>query len=189
MNRLAYICVLLLVLALPAIAEASPSAVIRDCAEDGDLDRRYSNGDLKRAQDRLPSDLDEYSDCREVIGGALTGGSDRGGGRDNAPTTGAAAARAERNARRRDRDQLAAISGRKPKLEVGGQTVEPGENGLFNLSSAEDGLPLPLLLALIAAGVLAVGGALFGLRRRIPLLARIPLPSIDLSRVPFPRRR
>ena len=29
--------------------------------------------DLRKARDSLPSDLDEYSDCREVIGAAIGG--------------------------------------------------------------------------------------------------------------------
>src|SRR4051794_2040817 len=66
------ICLATLVaLAIPAIANASPQAVIRDCAEDGVLDHHYSNSDLQKAKKKLPSDLDEYSDCREVIGAAI----------------------------------------------------------------------------------------------------------------------
>jgi hypothetical protein len=181
---------LLVLLAVPAVAVANPDAVIRDCAEDGDLDRKYSNADLKAAEDALPSDLDEYSDCREVIAGAVTGGSDKGGGRSPEPT-GAAAAKAERSARQGDAaalDRLARSGGR-PKLSVGGKTVEPGSNGLFDLASASNGVPLPLVLALIALAALAVAGAAYGLRRRVPALARLPLPRIDLSRVPLPRFR
>lgn len=191
MSRVAHIVVLLIALALPAVAHASAADVIRDCAQDGDLDHHYSNSELKKAEQSLPADLSEYSDCRDVIAGALTSGSDKGGGRKNGPPGGdaSAAVKAEKNARKFDAAAIASLSHRKPKLQVGGQTVEPGANGLFNLSSASNGLPLPLLLALIAVGLLTLVGGLYALRRRIPLLARIPLPSIDLSRVPIPRRR
>jgi hypothetical protein len=194
-SRVAYILVLVVALAAPALAQASPDAVIRDCAEDGDLDGNYSNDDLEQAENNLPSDLDEYSDCREVIGGAQTGGSGRGaggGGRDTAnDPTGAAAAKARRNARKRDEAELGAITSRgdRPELRVGGRSVEPGSNGLFDVASSSNGLPLPLLLALIAIGLLAAVGALYALRRRVPALARIPLPEINLPRVPFPRPR
>jgi hypothetical protein len=191
MSRVVYMLVLLVALAAPAVAAASPGAVIRDCAEDGDLDRKYSNEDLETAGDSLPSDLDEYSDCREVIAGAVTGGSDKGGGRSAEPSGKAAAAKAERTARRADKsalDELAAEGG-KPKLRVGDTTVEPGKGGLFDLASSSNGMPLELLLALIALALLAIGGAFYGLRRRVPALARLPLPRIDLSRVPFPRLR
>lgn len=197
MSRLAYILVLLVALAAPAAALASPEAVIRDCAADGKLDHHYSNSDLDKAEKSLPSDLSEYSDCASVIAAAKTKGSDKGGGRHNGPPGGGATAKAsEHAAQARDRAALDALTknGHKPKLQVGGKTIEPGSNGLFNLASAANGLPLPLLLALIAMGVLAAGGGLYVLRRRVPALARLPLPRIpapriDLSRVPFPRFR
>jgi hypothetical protein len=182
--------VALLALAAPAVAQASPSAVIQDCAEDGQLDGSYSNEDLRRAADNLPSDLDEYSDCREVIGGAITSGSDKGGGRDNDAGGGAAAAATERASRARDKAALDELSrGGKPKLEVGGRNIEPGSNGLFDLASTENGLPLPLLLALIAVGLLAVAGGVVVLRRRVPALANLSLSNISLPRVRLPRFR
>jgi hypothetical protein len=197
-RRVAYTLVLLIALAAPALAHASPGAVIRDCAEDGDLDRNYSNSDLDKAEQNLPSDLDEYSDCRSVIAGAKTSGSDKGGGRTggSAGGSGPSAQAAENNARAQDRAELDALTknGKKPSLEIGGRTVEPGSNGLFDLASASNGMPLPLLLALIAVGLLAVGGAFLALRRRVPALARIPLPRLpagrfDLSRVLARSRR
>ena len=197
MRRVAYILVLLVALAAPAMAYASPDAVIRDCADDGDLDQHYSNSDLDKAEQNLPSDLDEYSDCRSVIAGAKTSGSDKGGGRGSGSGGGGPTAHAADTARRAgDQAELEALTknGRKPRLEIGGRTVEPGSNGLFDLASSSNGMPLPLLLALIAVGLLTAGGALYALRRRIPALARIPLPRlpvgrIDLSRVPFARSR
>jgi hypothetical protein len=177
---------LLLLLALPGTALASPDQVVRDCAQDGTLDRNYSNSDLRKARDDLPSDLDEYSDCREVIGAAIKGGSDRGGGRGSGGAGGAGSPE-EIAARGKDEAKLeanAATRGKsRPKLEVGGRTVEPGPNGLFDLSSAENGMPTPLLVALIALGLLALVGCLVVLRERIPFLARIPL----LSKIPTPR--
>ena len=65
-------------LALPAPAFASPDQVISDCVRDGKLDRHYSNSELRRARNNLPADLDEYSDCRDVIAAAIKGGSDKG---------------------------------------------------------------------------------------------------------------
>jgi hypothetical protein len=176
----------LLLLALPGPALASPDQVVRDCAQDGRLDRNYSNSDLRKARDDLPSDLDEYSDCREVIGAAIKGGSDRGGGRGSGGAGGAGSPK-EMAARGKDQAELEANAASRgesrPKLEVGGRTVEPGPNGLFDLSSAENGLPTPLLVALIALGLLALVGCLVALKERIPLLARIPL----LSKIPTPR--
>ena len=201
MTRLAYklgLVMALCALALPAIANASPGAVIRDCAEDGRLDRKYSNSDLRKAENKLPADLDEYSDCREVIAGAITSGSDKGGGRAGAGAGGSAAgsspAAAAKAQAARAQDEAAleslAAGGKKPKVTVAGTKVEPEENGLFNLAGATNELPLPLLLALIAATLLAILGALVALRRRYPALERIPLLSkISLPRVSLPSFR
>src|SRR5918999_5662799 len=97
----------LIALAVPCTAQASGSDVIRDCAEDGRLDRNYSNGELKDARDNLPSDLDEYSDCREVINGAITSGSDGGGGRDGGGGSGSSATSAQEREAARERDAAA----------------------------------------------------------------------------------
>jgi hypothetical protein len=183
----------LVALALPPSSHASPAAVVRDCADDGTLQGSYANGDLRRAQDLLPTDLDEYSDCREVIGAAITAGPPKmGGGGAGGGHARARAARSPASARHdeaRDRVALESLAGggERPKLKIGHETVEPGENGLFDLASAANALPVPLLLALIALGVLAVAGAAYGLRRRIPALSG--LSRISLPRVPLPRLR
>lgn len=67
-------------LVIPASALAS-TRVIRDCTDDGELNRSYSNSDLRDALDNLPADIDEYSDCRDVINDAFrSGGRGDGGG-------------------------------------------------------------------------------------------------------------
>jgi hypothetical protein len=182
----------LALLALPATALADP---VTDCARDNDLDRRYSNSELRDALDELPTDSDEYGLCREVIGGAIRSGSDKGGGRpsDKGPD-GNGLSPDEQSRRANDSDELAAITGdgggdpRVPSVEVGGETVKPGSNGVFDLASASNDLPTPLLIALIAMGVLALTGVLVALRGRIPVLARLPLLSkIPAPRAPLPR--
>ena len=173
----------LVALALAAPAGASPGQVIRDCAKDGDLDRKYSNADLKKARKNLPSDLDEYSDCREVIGAAIDRSADRGGagGAGAAPSTPTP----------KDEAALAeATSGKKPPaVKIGGDEVEPGKSGLFDLASARQDIPLPLLLALIAVGLLAVAGGVYALRRRFPALAGLSSRLPSLPGVPFLRSR
>jgi hypothetical protein len=181
----------LALLALPGSAMANP---VIDCARDGDLDKQYSNAELRRAIDRIPGDLDEYSNCREILSGAITSGSDKGGNRPTAGTDGKPLSPDEQVARGKDNEDLAAITGspdrNRPSVEVGGERVEPGSNGLFDLASASNDLPVPLLVALVALAVLAVIGGLVALRERIPALARIPLLSkIPTPRVSFPRFR
>jgi hypothetical protein len=188
--KLVVVAVLAL-LALPAGAMANP---VRDCAVDGDLDKQYSNAELQRSLDRIPGDLDEYSNCREVISGAIKSGSDRGGNRPSGGADGSPLPANEQAARTKDNADLAGITGNPednpPSVQVGGERVEPGSNGLFDLASASNDLPVPLLVALIALALLALIGGLVALRERIPALARIPLLSkIPTPRVSFPRFR
>src|SRR6266536_2740159 len=62
-------------LATPSTAVASPQSVIRDCAQDGRLDHQYSASDLRKAEQQLPTDVDEYTNCRDVINQAEVTGS------------------------------------------------------------------------------------------------------------------
>jgi hypothetical protein len=176
-------------LLLPAGAQAS---ALTDCTRDNDLDHHYSNSELQKALDSLPTDSDEYSNCREILAGAIQGGSDKGGGRpgDTGPN-GEPLSDAEKSKRAKDAGELASLTGsdrEAPRVNVGGQTVKPGDDGLYDLASASNDLPVPLLVALILLGLLALTGALVALRTRIPALARLPLLSkIPAPRVPSPR--
>ncbi len=49
-------------------------AAIKDCAADGDLDKVYAPGVLKRALKRLPADLGAYTDCPDVLRFAAAAG-------------------------------------------------------------------------------------------------------------------
>jgi hypothetical protein len=76
---------LVALLALAPVALASPEQVYIDC-QDGRLERSYSEADLREALRGLPTDLDEYSNCREVIRSAQRGTRGPGGA---GPSTGA----------------------------------------------------------------------------------------------------
>jgi hypothetical protein len=179
----------LALLLLPAGAQAS---ALTDCTQDNDLDHSYSNSELQKALDSLPTDSDEYSNCREILAGAIHDGSDKGGGRpkDTGPN-GTPLSANEKDNRAKDGQELASLTGsdrQPPSVDVGGQSVQPGDDGLYDLASASNDLPVPLLIALIALGLLAVTGTLVALRSRIPALARLPLLSkIPTPRVPSPR--
>jgi hypothetical protein len=186
-RHIAVLLGVLLALAMPATALGSPTGVIRDCNKDGKLDKKYSKQDLKKALKKLPSDIKEYSDCSDVIRAAIDQagpGAAGGGGGGAGPTAGPTAA---------DTAALKEATGgdKPPAVKVGGKRVEPGENGLFNLDTASNDVPLPLALALIAVGLLTLGGGYMALRRRFPALANLSLkPRLpSLRRVPFARFR
>jgi hypothetical protein len=182
----------LAMLALPAPAFASPDQVITDCVRDGKLDRHYSNSELRRAKNNLPADLDEYSDCRDVIAAAIKGGSDKGLGAGS-PGIGATNPAAEAAAQAEDQSDLAALAsgkGPKPSVDVGGTNLAPDSSGFFNLGGAANDVQLPLLLALILLSLFALASGLGALRERVPALAEVPLLSkIPTPRVPFLKRR
>jgi hypothetical protein len=183
----------LALLAVPSAAQAADPVL--DCARDNDLDRSYSNSELKEALDNLPTDSEEYGLCREVISGAIHGGSDKGEGRPKAAgSNGEGITPEEQDKRVKDAEELSALAGESggdpapPSVDVGGETVTPGDDGTFDLASASNDLPTPLLVALIALALLAVAGVVLALRSRIPALARLPvLSKIPTPRVPFPR--
>jgi hypothetical protein len=57
---------LIALLAVPAAAGASVDAIYEDC-QNGRLDKRYPKGELREALENMPADLDEYTNCRELI--------------------------------------------------------------------------------------------------------------------------
>jgi len=178
---------LVVALLAPASALAGP---IEDCADDGQLSKQYSQGELDDAKKNLPSDLSDYSDCGEVLNGAKAKGPDQGsssgGGGASAPETGGGAGAAAAEEIKavakptaadlaRERRERAAIDnlvngGGKPNLSLDGKTISPGDAGLYDLASATHEVPLPVKLALYAVALLALAGLLVAGRRRFPAL-------------------
>jgi len=196
---------LLVVLALALLAPGTALADARDdCAHDGVLQGNYTQGELNEAIRNLPSDLADYSDCLEVLKAARPKGrgqsSGAGAGSDSAPGTSSGAGDAEAVTAAikptaadlaRERRERAAIDdlangGGKPNLSLDGETISPGDAGLYDLASATHEVPLPVKLALYAVGLLALAGLLVGANRRFPALASGP--RAFLSRVSHLRR-
>ena len=167
------------VLATPETAEASPQGVIVDCAKDGKLDHHYSLSDLKQAEKDLPSDVDEYTNCRDVINQAevqASGSSNHSKGSSKGAVSGAGpssggggtAGPSEADAKALAKATQRAAGGNAPTLSLGGQEVQPGSPGVFKTASAANTLPTPVLAALIAVGVLTALAGTLAFRRRFP---------------------
>src|SRR3954454_13995764 len=74
MLRLALGCLLLgLVVLVPAADAASTTQILRDCADDGVLQGTYTPSELRKARKNIPTDTDEYTDCRDVLSLAAAG--------------------------------------------------------------------------------------------------------------------
>ena len=137
--------------ALPAPAFGEPRPGHQRLRARRRLDRHYSNSELRRAKNNLPTDLDEYSDCRDVIAAAIKGGSDKGIG---AGSPGSARptqpARPPRRPRTRPISRRCGRQGRKPSVDVGGTNLCPDSSGFFDLGGAANEPCCSTLLALIA---------------------------------------
>lgn len=173
-------------LALPAAAGADPNAVVRDCAADGTVDGNYSDSEKRAALKQIPADLDEYSDCRSVIGASLGGGPKAGAsknGRDGgAAAGGSAGAKADAARKRKARAEKRKKQRAGTELALGDRNVDPRNGDVFQAADTSNGLPMPVLLALIALGLLAAAGGVMALGKRNPSLAatlrRVPLPFV-----------
>ncbi len=75
MLRLALACLVLgLIVAVPAANAASTTQILRDCADDGVLQGDYTPAELRKARQNIPTDTDEYTDCRDVLARAAAAG-------------------------------------------------------------------------------------------------------------------
>lgn len=175
-------------LALTAVAPAGASVVevIKDC-RDGTLDRSYSVRELRAAERSLPSDQVEYGDCADALrdaqldarrerarakddgGGGSSGSGGTGSGDGAAGERGGGPAEATGGAQPTPDEDVQALtqeqgkagsSAPPPEFSLGGARVVPR-------APAGSGLPLPLMLAAVAAGLLGLAGAWHVTRRSL----------------------
>src|ERR1051325_12854 len=78
-------CLLALLVTAPApFADSTPTKILREC-QDGRLTGHYTPAQIRDARNNIPDDIDQYSDCRDVLTRALlnqagSSGSNGGGG-------------------------------------------------------------------------------------------------------------
>jgi hypothetical protein len=169
MLRLALACLALgLFVAVPAASAASTTQILRDCADDGVLQGDYSPAEFRKARQNIPTDTDEYTDCRDVLaraavaGVAGRGGSSGGGGSGSGSGGGPPADPDSPEGR-----QIVGEAGSKPPpspITVGGRSVVPGTAGLA-AGGVRNDLPTGLLVALILLGAGALATLLPTARR------------------------
>ena len=167
------VAVIVACLIAPAVALASGDAVVRDCTDNGRIDRQHSAGDYREALANLPTDVDEYTDCRDVIARASRGSlgnrprdrqSDNGtaGGSSQRPVDPDADVTATPDEERAVSDAARDTA----PVRVGDRHVTPGTAGLAS-DDISNSLPRPLLVALLLLAALALGiaGAIVAGRR------------------------
>lgn len=167
-------------LLLPAAAFGSGHSVIKDCTDNGTIDSYHSQADYKSALSNIPSDIDQYTNCRDVInaarrrdankpppgsggggGGSGGGTGSSGGGFPGATSTplGAGALGAKPMTAAQNNALNSAAATAAPVL-IGGKPITPGATGLAS-SAFRHAIPGPLLavlIALAAAALLSLAG-------------------------------
>jgi hypothetical protein len=175
----------LLALIAPAAASADYHAVIRDCTQDGQLDHHYSQHELDQARHHIPSDVDEYTDCRSAIDSALARGNGRGGGGGGSapynPSLTTPAGATAYNQNDFNSYKSTTKSNRKlkspPRVSVGGGDIPAGggRSALLTSSTAANSIPSPVLGSLIAVGLLTLAATALLVARRWPGVRRVAL--------------
>jgi hypothetical protein len=159
-------------LLLPAAAWASGDAVIKDCTDDGVIQGHYSQKDYSDALNNLPTDVDEYTDCRDVIKRAQVGGTGGWGGRGGRGGAGGAPAPANGDplsgatAAERKAVEDARAGGASKPISIGGRMVQPGKLGFGGLGSPTT-LPASLIAVLVALALAAGAAAGTYVRNRV----------------------
>jgi hypothetical protein len=178
--RTSLVLIAVLLLGLPAAARASGADVIRDCADDGRLNKQYSQKELQSADKNLPSDIDEYTDCRSAIRAAMHGGS----GSTGSPPPGAiytpsgAIAGSKSDVKALAAVQQDSAKGKTKPVTIGGEEVTPGNAGLSGPLAGlagSNGMPASLVAAIAALLVLAVVTAYLAAREKFPVMRRAAL--------------
>ncbi|MBA3326718.1 MAG: hypothetical protein H0T43_00240 [Solirubrobacterales bacterium] len=169
-----FLATLAILLALPSAALASGQDVIRDCTDDERFTKTYTQKEYRDALSGLSTDTDEYTNCRSVIrraqlaaagggsrggdGGSGSGGSGSGPGGASTPSAPADGIESASAQERKAIDDIRSGAGR-PIALLGDLNVDPARSGSAPGVGQLGDLPTPviLLLALLAAGALALG--------------------------------
>jgi hypothetical protein len=166
----------LLVTAAPAQAQSTRDKIFREC-QDGALRGDYSSREIRDARNNIPDDIDQYSDCRDVLSRALTAGAGGGGDGSSGGAGGAAAGGGGAGGGggggpaltpSTDADRAAleeAARGGGEALDVGGRSIAPGVAG-FGADAARNTLPTTLIVVLALLALAAIASAAPVARRR-----------------------
>jgi hypothetical protein len=158
--RLAVLIALVSLAGLAPAANADTGTKIIERCTHGQSLGGFSQQDYRRALQELPTEVEEYSDCANLIRRAQLAAAGPGGGAGSAGSAPPIATPLSP----RERSALNKVpkSGARP-LSIGGQTVHPGVVHA-DIASAFSSLPDPLLavLAFLLACALALGGRAIG---------------------------
>ena len=182
MLRLSLLITIVALLALPAGASASPQQIYDDCQDNGRLDKRYGDSDYREALKDMPEDLDEYTNCSDLVraglsgvdttGGVGSGAGGGGGGTGSGPAglpqgNGAGSVPLDPkgkplnpliDAQPAERDAITAAKE--------GQEIRPTSAGV-RPGEPDGELPLPLVVVLVLAGIAGLAAGALGVKQLV----------------------
>src|SRR4051812_42488039 len=156
--------VLLTAAASPALA-GTREKILQEC-QNGRLTGDYTAREIRDARNHIPTDIDQYSDCRDVLsralaakagggggggGGGTGGGAGGGGGGEGSGPLLTPSTPADNQA-----IQNAQTKGGNP-IKVGESAIAPGTAGLAS-GAPRTGLPAGVIAVLVLLGVAALAG-------------------------------
>ena len=175
MVRLLTLSGLILLLAAPTASAGVREKILRECQE-GRITGDYTPGQLRDARKNIPTDVDEYSDCRDVLARAALSGRSTGGGGGGGGGGGTAAPGGVQpgggggsevfTPDAAEQAALDKVRGSAAASFVDGERIVPGATGLA-ADAARHGLPTTLLVVLVLLGVCGIVAAGPALRRRV----------------------
>jgi hypothetical protein len=186
------------VLLVPSAAHAAgPTQIFRDC-QDGSLQGNYTASELRDARSNMPTDIDEYSDCRDVLSRAIAektassnptptptpAGGDQSGGGGGTGSGGGTGTGGGTGSSRSERDEAALSAPSSPQDAAAVASayndgdkafraeLDPKSPGQARLTASvgRNGLPATMIavLALLAATLVAACLPLLRRRRVLP---------------------
>jgi hypothetical protein len=169
MVRLLTLSGLILLLAAPTASAGVREKILRECQE-GRITGDYTPGQLRDARRHIPTDIDEYSDCRDVLAqAALTGRGGSGGNAGSSSAPGGVRVDDGQSFTPSDPVENAELNDarlRSDTQSIGEQSIIPGAAG-FAANAERHGLPPTVLAVLILLGLCASAATFASVRRRV----------------------
>jgi hypothetical protein len=188
------VAAVLLATASPALA-GTREKILQEC-QDGRLTGDYTSKEIRDARNHIPTDIDQYSDCRDVLGRALAdraggggggggGGAGGGGAGGGAGGGGGGGASAPLLTPSSPADTTAiqqAQAGGSGPVQIGDASVAPGAAGLA-AGAPRTGMPVAVIVVLALLALAALAALAPAARRRAGSLSVLTtLPRRVLGR-------
>jgi hypothetical protein len=145
----------LLLFASPALA-GTREQILQQC-QDGRLTGDFTVKEIRDARNHIPTDIDQYSDCRDVLSRALAGKAGGGGGSDPGGAAGGGAGGSGTLTPASEQDNQAVAEAQQEggdPVTVDGQAIDPGAIG-FTARAPRTALPTALIVVLALLGLAA----------------------------------